>query len=742
MRQRFRLLVQNLPWLAPAAYAVTIETRMLGYPGAQGLALFAVALVLVLLAARSPKAGLARYARYGALLAAALVSPASRFGGTVAQLALALAAYGWVNELDQLRGLGGIARASLPMPKVIPRVVFLMIAAATLVDHSVLLSFIIGGATTFTLSLLLLQTRATHRLELGVSPRPELAIGLLSVAFLVACAAAPAMSFVWVFRLATFAVSPLIFVLVTTTEYARSARWIRRVLAVLALASIVALGTSLLLGAYPARGATVAFAIALVGVAVGALSGEAERVMTPDGGRLRDRVERASEQLASHEPELALVKMLDMLSYDARQASLFTMSPATTETVDRAGYLHARPLVLPQDVIAIALSEPLGTVRHDVLEANEVRRPELRSALHWLDEHHLQSLTLAIADGVVVGALGLPAEKRPRSLFLEEVLVVRALTDALVLLLESRASTARLLADRRQRDEALSTAEGVIEQKEHALSLEAGRHQAATHRLARPSAVGLYSPAQRLAYEAIERRVSNGATVIVATDGTLDPIPYLARAHLTGARKHAALVVVDCTLSREHAALRWKSADASPFVLASGGLLVLSDAFCLPLDVQELVARVHLERRAPWERPDVLDLQIAITYCGELALWKSRGAVHALFDSRFHLEDVSHAYLPSLSERAEDLRAVLADALAREGMRLGGEPLGIETAAVARFFEHPFEGGDVELAFIVQVLARNVTGRAVTKEDVDRVLHQQRWLVANDVVSVPRGIRS
>jgi hypothetical protein len=731
VQSRIRSFAQNVPWVAPAAYALALETRALGYLAGRGIVLFLLSGALVLTAARATP-GVAQYARYGALLAAALVRPASIFGELLAQVALALAVYAWVNQLDDMRGLGGIARSQQSLPKFAPRLVLVGIVVAPWLGHSAIAQFFAASAIVGSLCALLFRTRALHRLELGVTPRPELGMGLLAAAFVVACAVAPAMSFLWVFRLAIFAVSPLIFALVTTSSYELTVRVIRRVLAVAALAAVVALGTSLLVGAYPLRAAAAAFAVALIGVAVGALSSEVERALMPEGGRLIDSVRRAHDALLSSEPAGAMGKVLDLLCAGGRSATLFTVAPPLMEVVDLAGYLEQRALAIPPDVVGLALAEPLCTLRQEVLREHEVRRPEVRAALSWLETNRFRSLTLAVSDGVVIGALALPSGERVRALVLEEVLAVKALTDGLVLVLEARSATARLLADRLERDEALERAEGTIEQRDHALSLEAGRHQAATYRLARPTAVGLYSPAQRLAYEAIERRVAHGATVVVATDGTLDPIAYLARAHLSGARKRGALVVVDATLSREHAVFRWKDPDASPFALASGGLLVLSDAFCLPLDVQELIARVHLERRPPWERAEALDLQVALTYCGDLGEWRARGAIHALFDSRFQLEGGAHTRLPSLSERAEDLRAVLSDALAREGMRLFGEPLGIETAAVGRFFDHPFEGGDVELAFIVQVLARTVKGRAVTRDDVERVLHQQRWLVAND----------
>lgn len=146
-------------------------------------------------------------------------------------------------------------------------------------------------------------------------------------------------------------------------------------------------------------------------------------------------------------------------------------------------------------------------------------------------------------------------------------------------------------------------------------------------------------------------------------------------------------------------------------------MLVLVDGAALPRDVQVLVARALAERRPPWERAVPLDIALAITTTAALDALVDEGRLAPELFAR--AGDAPPIVLPGLHERPEDLRSIVADRLAREGLRVRGRPVGIDAAAFARLVEHPFEGEDAELATIVSLLVARAEGDVVRAADVD-----------------------
>jgi DNA-binding NtrC family response regulator len=222
-----------------------------------------------------------------------------------------------------------------------------------------------------------------------------------------------------------------------------------------------------------------------------------------------------------------------------------------------------------------------------------------------------------------------------------------------------------------------------------------------------------------MALEALERRTSVGAPIAVVAPSGVDPVPYLARAHLAGVRREAPLVLVDATSAREHDVTRWSDPQTSPLALANRGLLLLLDGSALPTEVQQLVAGALAQKRAPWERPDALDVQLALTGVAAPDELVAQGRLDSSLALRLADARSAPVALPRLRDRAEDLRAILTDRLAREGLRVLGRPVGIEQAAFARLVEYPFPGEDAELAAIVQRLIARCRGEVVAAADVD-----------------------
>jgi hypothetical protein len=329
--------------------------------------------------------------------------------------------------------------------------------------------------------------------------------------------------------------------------------------------------------------------------------------------------------------------------------------------------------------------------------------------------------TLIECEGEAEGVLVVPSASRANAEppTLEEVRALKALADRLAGPCRARATRSRLLSRAHEATQRAEAAEEAAERLRHLRALDAGRDGLAATRLARPATVGVYAASSKMALEALERRTSVGGPIAVVAPSGVDPVPYLARAHLAGPRQGAPLVLVDATSAREHDVARWCDAQVSPLALADRGMLVLLDGGALPAEVQRLVASALAQKQAPWERPEPLDVQLALTGVASPDVLVEQGRLDSSLALRLGDSRGSPIALPRLRDRPEDLRAILTDRLAREGLRVQGRPVGIEQAAYARLVEYPFPGEDAELATVVQRLVARCRGDVVRAADVD-----------------------
>jgi transcriptional regulator of acetoin/glycerol metabolism len=393
--------------------------------------------------------------------------------------------------------------------------------------------------------------------------------------------------------------------------------------------------------------------------------------------------------------------------------------PTRVAVVDAAGYLHERPAELPEALVFVAAGEPEATLRAEVLDALEVRRAELRALAKWMTDRGAMTATVVAYDGESEGLLVLPRGGRRERLTVEEVRALKRVADRLAAPCRARGAQARVLDRAHAAKLRAEAAEEQVDRLAHERALDVGRDALAAARLARPATVGIYSAGSRMALEALERRTALGAPIAVVAASGVDPVPYLARAHLAGSRREAPLVLVDATSAREHDVGRWSDPASSPLGLADRGMLVLLDGAALPPEVQQLVARAVAERRAPWERPDLLDVELALTgVVSPEELVQARRLEPSLAARLGDARDAP-VVLPRLGDRPEDLRAILTDRLAREGLRVHGRPIGIDHRAYARLVDYSFPGEDAELAAIVQRLVARCTGDVVRAADVD-----------------------
>jgi hypothetical protein len=459
-----------------------------------------------------------------------------------------------------------------------------------------------------------------------------------------------------------------------------------------------------------------------VALGIGSAGSTLEGPLRPAGGAWLEAFARAAEEATVPEPEEAIKATLMALrapeGAGAPSPELWTFAPLRVTTVDAAGYLHPRDADLPETLMLVAGAEPEATLRPEVLDALEVRRPEIRPLAKWMHDRGAMLATVIACDGETEGVLVLPRGRRQEPVTLEEVRAFKRAADRLAVACRARGTQTRMLERARDAVVRAEKAEEVVAKLAHDRELDVQRDALATGRLARPATVGVYSAASRSVLEALERLTSVGAPIAVVAPSGADPVPYLARAHLAGLRGKAPMVLVDSTSVREHDVARWTDPSRSPLALADRGMLVLLDGAALPGDIQRLIASACAEKRAPWERADPLDVQVALTTVSPPEELLAEARLDPALALRLGDALAAPIALPRLRDRPEDLRAILTDRLAREGLRRVGRPIGIDQAAYARLVDYEFPGEDVELTAIAQHLVACCTGDVVRAADV------------------------
>jgi hypothetical protein len=727
---------KRLPPLAVVAYVGSLAVWVDGGAEPRGVVVAVAAFVIAFVATRTA-AAVPRWLGLGlALVVASLgartgshgLDVCGGFGAMVCTVAACAA-------VARLPSAGGLVRGAPWSPRPAAAVVGAAWSVATLAamapdrgaaawmtEHA--RAWAIGAEAVSVLSLWLATewTARRRRLELGVVERAAAMRALLGMTCVAAALAGlagevrgEAMG-----RGLVAAAALVVALAALARDPVRVARVTRRIV-VLAIVG----GGVVMLGASAAEGRSWAATLVTgaVALAIGAAGSVLESPLRPVRGAWLDAFERASNEASRGDPEDAVREVLAALRRAGGPAAaspeLWTFEPTRVTTVDAAGYAREREGEMPEAIVLVAAGEPEGTLRFDVLHALEVRRPELRPMAQWMADHDALLVTAVASEGDVEGLLVFPRMARDEPVTLEELRGLKHVADRLAAACRARQTQARMLARVHEAALRADAADERVERLRHERELDVGRDALAATRLARPATIGVYSAASRMALEALERRTLVGAPIAVVAPSGVDPVPYLARAHLSGARREAPLVLVDSTSAREHDLARWTDANASPLALANRGMLVLLDGAALPQDVQQLVARSLSERRAPWERPDSLDVQLALTGVAPPDELVAQGRLDLALALRLADAREAPIALPRLRDRPEDLRAILTDRLAREGLRVLGRPVGIEHAAFARLVDHPFPGEEAELAAAVQQLVARCKGDVVRAADVD-----------------------
>ncbi len=542
----------------------------------------------------------------------------------------------------------------------------------------------------------LFRTRVVRRFELGAADRANAALSLAILALVLGVAVAGAgvaAAHTVLPATATGAACAIAWAAVTARPAALGR--VLRVAALLAFGGTpVALAAVYVTHVRPGRAGGAVLAACAACAALGLGAALLDRRLSRGPVLFAQALEKAARAAGRPDPDEALEEALLALARPApdgnvwRSPALYRLHPPEVVTVDRAGYAHVERGELPPGLLELAQAEPEGVLRAEVLRAGAVRKPEVRAMLAWLDDRPTDAVVVLHEGADPLALLALPRGERTGPMPLEEALALRVLADRLGAIVAVSAalarSRARELTSRERAESEGAEAERLADVIDH----QAGRLRAVAEMLARPARVAAYSPAARTAIESLERLGESGRPVTLLLAPGLDPVPWAAVAHLVSDKRDGALVFVESASGRAiHDVATWRDVASSPLVAARDGTLVLLDAHALPLDVQRYIAIAA--------GPDV-GLIVAL-YATVDAL-VGQGRIDENLADRLGDRAVA---LPPFAARAEDLRGLLLDRLARIGERLRGQPMGLAPQALSALTEHEWPGNDAEMEAVL-----------------------------------------
>jgi transcriptional regulator with AAA-type ATPase domain len=586
----------------------------------------------------------------------------------------------------------------------------------------------IAGAAAFFLAVTIVTTwnlRRLRRLDLGAWERLSAALTFAWVALIVGVPAS-------LLRIApaSHVLSAAAWLAAFTTTAACLARdptFVARAQRVLVAVTLVGAPVGLFAASVASQIPREASLISLValaaGIAIGLAGGPIATPLGPEQSRWLDAIRSASHAAPRADPATAMTAILSTLRQALGPSSatpeLWQLDPPALMTVDRAGYSRLETgMEVPKLLLELALGEPEQTVRTAVLEALEVRRADVRPALEWLHDRGAMSLTLLTEEEGPTGALVLPAAARTSPLSLEEVRALRALADRMTALLGMSSALARAQTRQVEAQKTADREEDRALHLEHLLGSGRERHEAFARKLARTALLAPYSPAARLCIQELQRLGNLGAPVSLLTPPGIDPVPYAAVVHGASARRAGPFVVADATGSDEQQEETWRSPALSPLCLADGGTLVVLSVAALSEGAQTFLAHALSERRSPAGHAAPLDVSLIVSVSTTVDVLVATGRLDPLLADRLGDRSVP---LPPLGARAEDLHALMGDRLARLGVRMRGQAMGLDPRALGRLVEHGWPGNDIELDDVLTRAIVVAEGDVVTIAHLDQI---------------------
>jgi hypothetical protein len=563
-----------------------------------------------------------------------------------------------------------------------------------------------------------LRMRATRRLELGVLDRASGAV--------VACATALSISLPAALldlappdralQLGALAAALGCVWTVTASLATSVASCVRIALVVMLLGAPLALAAAALAQHVPGYAGLITLAGAAATLLVGILARAVGKPLTAEQARWLAALEAAGRAAREPDPDVAIVSTLTALqsieTNSPTRPELWRQEPAEVLSVDVAGYLHTERAAAPLGLYDLGRDEPERVLRRDVLAALEVRRPEVRPLLGWMEARDALCVALVTDDQLPLGLLAFPRGSRQGPLSEEEAIAARQVCDRLSAVLALSSSIAR---SRQREAEARERADELVVEAaklEAIIELSARPRDDLLHVLAASVEVAAYSARARATLHALGTLAALGSDVALEVPAGIDPLGYAAFVHTKSTRAAGPFVIVDGTAASAFDAARFVSAADAPVARARGGTLVVSNPASLPMAVQDALAVTLSERAGNAAFACVVTLPSAV---GELI--EQRHLSRAL--ARFLVPNA--VTLPTLAERPEDLRGLVLDKLCRAGLRFDGQTLGIEPRALGMLVDYEWPGNMRELEDVVERAARAARGERVRVVDLEAI---------------------
>jgi hypothetical protein len=566
------------------------------------------------------------------------------------------------------------------------------------------------------------RARRTRQLELGAHGRASGALVLSATALSVGVPAAllglapPDRAL----PLAALAAALACAWAATTPDATHVASSLRVALVVMLLGAPLALTAAGFAQHVPGYAGVIALGGAAATLCVGMLARAAAKPLNAEQSRWLEAIEAAGRAAREPDPDTAIVATLSALQRLEQTVTvrpeLWRQDPAEVLSVDVAGYLHTERAAAPAGIYELGKEEPEHTLRRDVLCALEVRRPEVRELIGWMEARGALFVTLVTDDQAPLGLLVFPKGSRTSPLSLQEAVAARQLCDRLSSVLALSSSIVR---SRRRETEARERADELVVETaklEAIIELTSRPHDYLLDALAESVQVAVYSARARSVLDRLAKLGAAGSDVVFEVPVGVDPLGYAALVHLSGARRAGPFVLVDGTAAALHDADRFRSLADTPISRARGGTLFVLNLASLPMAAQDALA-VALSERSSLEggRSSSPFTLVATLARPPAELLEARVLSRAL--ARFVLPNT--LLLPALAERPEDLRGLILDRLCRAGVRCDGQTLGIEPRALGLLVDHEWPGNLAELDAVVSRAARLATGDRVRVADLE-----------------------